>query len=132
VKRLLFILILALALRLGAAPATTNNTVTLGWSWSIPYTGGLIANDFLTNVNFQVYSSTNIATTNWVPYALLTSTNYIFVPPDQFSATVPATNAFLFFVATTKTGGGESPFSNSLLLLPVLPGPLMVRITGPP
>lgn len=132
-KKLLFLLSLIPALAF-AAPATTNSTLTLAWDWTVPPTGGLPTTDFLTNVVFQLYSSQNLSTpsANWTPSGTFTSSNWTFNGVQTFTASIPATNAFLFYALSAKTTGGESPFSNMLLVLPVQGPPFLKAATGKP
>lgn len=132
-KKLLFLFALIPVLTFGS-PASTNSTITLVWDWPIPMTGGLSTTDFLTNVVFQLYSSSNLGTpsTNWQAFTVFTSTNWTFNGTQTFTGNIPATNSFLFFGLTAKTTGGESPFSNVLLILPVQGGGVLKSATGKP
>lgn len=122
-KRALSALCLLVLLAGPARAAQTNAWIDLGWKWFPTNSlGGLSMADYLTNVTFQIYASTNLAFTEYTPYATLYSTNITYTAPSNFVATVPGTtNQFLFFTATVVTAGGESPFSNLVPILPIQP-----------
>lgn len=95
--------------------AGTNESVTLAWTWapSPGELGGLSTNDYVTNVWFQVLSSTNINTpqNNWT----VVLDNVKATPwSTQYVATVTLTNSTgpQFFAGRTLTLRDISPFSN--------------------
>lgn len=129
-KKLIALSVLIVALSLNAG--TTNvHSVTFGWRW-IPATvdfGGLSTNDYLTNIAFRLYTTTNITqpttlwrvVTNWPGAPLLSQGPLGSMWTQSLSA-----DGFTRFYALTATStaapeSGESPFSGVAFQLAPLP-----------
>lgn len=99
----------------GVPAASTNESVTLSWTWAPTpeEMGGLPINDYATNVWFQLLSTTNVTTpqTNWTIIAdkinaIPWSTQYVAILTLSNSA------GPRFFAGRTMTLRDVSPFSN--------------------
>lgn len=129
-KKLIALSFIVCALAVSAG--TTNlHSVTFGWRW-IPNTivdlGGLSTNDYLTNISFKLYYTTNVTqpmsiwkvATNW-PAAPLLSQG----PLGSMWTSSVTVDGFTRFYALTAFSSvaseGESPFSNTALQLAPLP-----------
>lgn len=99
------------------AAGTNNAPVKFTWTWAPnPLDlGGLSTNDYMTNIAFRLFSSTNINVplTNWPKVAEWPATNYT---DGHWTNSVVMDAAVRFYVMKAwsgKAGGtGESPFSN--------------------
>jgi len=105
ITRLLFLFLAIPAL---AAGVNENKTITLGWDYNpeARELGGMSVADYMTNITFRIYSSTNcqIPLTNWTITATVAGTNRI--------AVVPIGDETRFFYCTTYNGRLESNPSN--------------------
>lgn len=127
-KKLLCLLPL-FALPLYAAGTTTNVTFYFRWPGPVDL-GGLSTNDYMTNITFRLYSSTNASTpiNQWQLYSAWQGSAFILQGPfnSQWSNTIPVefTGARFFALkaySPKASGGGESPFSAVDFILAPLP-----------
>lgn len=127
-KRLLCLLPL-IAMPLHAAfPAVTNVTFYFHWPGPADY-AGLSQADFMTNITFRVYSTTNVNTAmpQWTLYSTWQGALFNFQGPpgSQWSNTIPVdfvgARFFSLKAYSPKAAGGESPFSNVDFILAPLP-----------
>lgn len=120
--------LIAALLAFPARAAQTNSTITVSWTWPSSGTinsGGLSANDFMTNIWFVLYSSSNVNGT-YLPvgafyHPMYSWTNSYTVTNTSFAATIQATNKLQFLRLTCADASGESDFSNVLPIPPVQP-----------
>lgn len=130
-KRILCFLTLFGLTCFGAGATTTNVTFAFRWPGPIDY-AGLSQSDFMTNITFRIYSSTNASTpiNQWVLYSTWQGAlfNTQGPPGSTWTNTIPVdfTGARFFALkaySPNAAGGGESPFSNvALILAPLTPG----------
>lgn len=127
-KLLLFPL---LCLSLCAAPISTNVTFYFHWPGPSDF-AGMTTNDYMTNIMFYIYSTTNTANpvTTWPLYSTWQGTMFLVQGPigSQWTNTIPVdfTGARFFSMraySPRAAGGGYSPFSAvDFILAPLVTG----------
>lgn len=121
-KRLIILSTLLVCGWAHAAGANTNR-VSLGFTW-VPLVSdmaGLSTNEYLTNITFRVYSTTNVALplANWTQLAEWPAVNFLSQGPcgALWISQVTVDGASRFYVARSfsskASGDGLSPFSNT-------------------
>jgi hypothetical protein len=109
------------ALSLGAwgsfADSPTNQTVALAWTWgpNIADMGGLSTNDYVTNVSFKIFTTTDAtAPTNlWTIATNVPATSFWTNDANvlQYTVTLACDTATRFYAAVTSDARADSNFS---------------------
>jgi hypothetical protein len=130
-RTMLLVILTLCASAFCASAQTTNLNVLWKWSPDLASLGGLSTNDYMTNLVFTLYSSTNatVPLTNWIVVTNWPAVPFLAQGPPgtMWTNRIAWDQQTRFYVMKAKEvlGGEESPFSNQAMkLAPLLPGVL--------